>query len=114
MTSSNRIAQIVLARAKEIAMSNHDPDAQRFRDYAEGHSNDSPVGLCQALESAPRCGECGRAIDEDEGCQDVDCLAGRADEAATIVNTLGAMDECRHLIQNMDEGICTDCGRDFN
>lgn len=57
-------------------MSEIDPDAQRFRDYAEGHSNDSPVDL-SGHEGAPRCSECGRAIDEDEGCLDPDCIAER-------------------------------------
>lgn len=55
-------------------MTDHDPDAQRFRDYAEGHSNDSPVDL-SGREGAPRCQYCGRAIDEDEGCTDPDCIA---------------------------------------
>lgn len=34
-------------------MFDYDPDAQRFRDYAEGHSNDSPVDL-SGREGAPR------------------------------------------------------------
>lgn len=54
----------------------HDPDAWRFREYAEGHTNDSPVDL-SGREGVPRCSDCRRAIDEDEGCLDPDCIAER-------------------------------------
>lgn len=58
-------------------MVDHDPDAQRFRDYVEGHVNDSPVDL-SGREGAPRCSECGSVnLDEDENCLDVDCIAER-------------------------------------
>jgi len=52
-------------------MFDYDPDAQRFRDYAEGHTNDSPVDL-SGREGAPRCSSCHAAIDEDKGCLDCD------------------------------------------
>lgn len=54
----------------------HDPDAQRFRSYADGFTNDSPVES-DWRSAAPRCPECRRPIDEDEGCLDTDCLAER-------------------------------------
>jgi hypothetical protein len=57
-------------------MFDHDPDAQRFRDYAEGHTNDSPVES-DWRSAAPRCSNCGAGIDEDEGCKDADCIAER-------------------------------------
>lgn len=55
-------------------MSDHDPDHFRFQQYAEGHTNDSPVDL-SGREGAPRCPNCHAAIDEDQGCTDGDCLA---------------------------------------
>ena len=33
----------------------HDPDAWRFREYAEGHSNDSPVDLSGREGYEPPC-----------------------------------------------------------
>lgn len=45
---------------------------------------DSPVDN-DWRSAAPRCGECGAAIDEDEGCRDADCVAER-EEVSTINN----------------------------
>jgi hypothetical protein len=57
----------------------YDPDEWRFRQYAEGHTDDSPVDL-SGREGAPRCEYCHRPIDEDEGCIDPDCIAEREEE----------------------------------
>lgn len=68
-------------------MHDPDPDAQRFRDYAEGSSNDSPLDL-SGREGAPRtyymprhtkattvyCPFCG-TIDSGEICMDTDSRA---------------------------------------
>lgn len=57
-------------------MPENDPDFWRFREYAEGHTNDSPVES-DWRSAAPRREDCYRTIDEDEGCTHPDCLAER-------------------------------------
>lgn len=44
--------------------------------YKFEQAGDSPVDNDWSY-AAPRCRECGRAIDEDEGCLDEDCIAER-------------------------------------
>lgn len=60
-------------------MSDYDPDHFRFSEGRNGTiRNDSPVED-DWRQDAPRCSDCGRSIDEDEGCQD--CLAERNSNA---------------------------------
>lgn len=53
---------------------------------------DSPVDN-DWRSAAPRCGECGRAIDEDEGCKDADCLAERESDDAERLAFVGKLTE---------------------
>lgn len=57
-------------------MSDPDPDAWRFREYAEGHSNDSPVDFT-LRDGAPRrhTGD-----DGDCWCDNEDCERGDYDD----------------------------------
>lgn len=51
----------------EMKMVMEDPDGQRFRDYAEGNTNESPLDL-SGREGAPRtsCKECAEKLDDED------------------------------------------------
>lgn len=77
----------------------HDPDHFRFSEGRDGTvCNDSPVDNDWRAD-APRCKDCGRAIDEDKGRTDADCLAENAPQGKSEPTE----DDCayaRYCIEN--------------
>lgn len=82
----------------------YDPDAQRFRDYAEGRSNDSPVDL-SGREGAPRirtCDDCGVEFLGDDGHV---CEPANEPQPATVEDKGDYAS---------DTPFCGSCGRNLN